>query len=179
MGDYLSVARPVAEGVTRSRALDTWITGGEPEAQRIAALRRAFSDSQALMYLGFAEAGQLGKLSGDLRGLRAQRDDVDRRLSALSARRGGSQGPMLASLDDAPPANAASLDAAELADLSREIEEAKTLRARLDQQLDARTRTLPVLESTLETDGLAAELRARLDHPLHALLRRMYHVNRS
>jgi hypothetical protein len=179
VGDYLSVARPVAEGVTRSRALDTWITGGEPEAQRIAALRRAFSDSQALMYLGFAEAGQLGKLSGDLRSLRAQRDDVDRRLSALSARRGGSQGPLLASLDDSPPANAAPLDAAELADLSREIEEAKTLRARLDQQLDARTRTLPVFEATLETDGLAAELRARRDHPLHALLRRMYHEKRS
>jgi hypothetical protein len=86
---------------------------------------------------------------------------------------------VLASLDDAPPANAAPLDAAELSELSREIEEAKTLRARLDQQIDARTRTLPVFEATLETDGLAAELRARRDHPLHALLRRMYHERRS
>ncbi len=179
VGDYLAVARPVAEGVTRSRALDTWITGGEPEAARIAALRRAFSDSQVLMYLGFAEAGQVGKLDRDLRGLRTQRDEVARRLATLGARRSASAGPQLASLDEAPPANAAPLDAAELAELSREIDEAKTLSARLDQQIDARTRTLPVFEATVGTDGLAAELRARRDHPLHALLRRMYHERRS
>jgi hypothetical protein len=178
VGDYLSVARPVAEGVTRSRVLDTWITGGEPEAARIAALRRAFSDSQALLYLGFAEAGQLSELSVDLRGLRAERAEVERRRASLSARRDGAA-PRLASLDDAPPANAAALDAAELADLSREIEQAERLGARLDRQIEARARTLPVFEATLDSDGLAAELRARRDHPLHVLLRRMYHEKRS
>jgi hypothetical protein len=33
--------------------------------------------------------------------------------------------------------------------------------------------------ATLETDGLGGELRARRDHPLHKLLRRMHHESRA
>ena len=59
------------------------------------------------------------------------------------------------------------------------IAETQTLLERLDKQLAARKRTLPVYKATLETDGLAGELRSRRDHPLHVLLRRMYHEARN
>ncbi len=43
--EYLSLARPVAEWVTRSRSVDTWSEQGEPGAKEIATLRRALSDT--------------------------------------------------------------------------------------------------------------------------------------
>ena len=87
---------------------------------------------------------------------------------------------MPASFDaDAAPRRAGRLDAAETAEAERELAEASALVERLDQQIEARAHTLPIYVATLDTDGLGAELRARRDHPLHKLLRRMYHEDRA
>lgn len=80
---------------------------------------------------------------------------------------------------DAPKRGAGPLDAAETAEAQRELSEASARLERIDQQIEARSRTLPVYVATLESDGLGGELRARRDHPLHGLLRRMYHEDRA
>jgi hypothetical protein len=73
----------------------------------------------------------------------------------------------------------AALPSQDLADVAQALADAKAQVARLDQQISARTRALPLYKETLATDGLAEELRLRRDHPVHTLLRRMYHELRS
>jgi len=175
--EFSGLVRPAAESVTGSRAVDSWLEAGEPEAERIAVLRRALGDSLALVYLGFAEASGVEELEQSLAELRGQRQEVEARLAALQGRRDGGGEIAPASIDPgAPPAGRP--DAAELSELNRAIAEAGALAERLDEQIRARTRTLPLYKATLATDGLAAELRARRDHPVHALLRRMYFERR-
>ena len=50
---------------------------------------------------------------------------------------------------------------------------------RIEKQIAARTRALPLFRDVLEAGDLASELRAQRDHPAHKLLRRMFHENRS
>ena len=177
--EFMALVKPAAEAGTRSRVVGRWIEAGEPEAARLAALQRAFSDSLAVMYLGFAEASGVTELERGLASLRAEREEVARRLAGLDRRLGGRAGAVPAKLDpDAAPTGRA-LDAAERAEAERERAEASALLERLDQQIDARARTIPIYVATLESDGLGAELRARRDHPLHGLLRRMYHEERA
>jgi len=187
--DYMELVRPAAEMVTRSRSVDTWIDNDEPGAERIAILRRAFSDSLAMMYLGFADATGVDELKRSLEDLYATREETRVKLASLVARRDG-QAAADAIEPLSPPASPdpdgdprvgprREWDAAELGQLNREITEASALLERLDNQIEARTRTLPLYEAALTTDGLAAELRARRDHPLHTLLRRMYHESRE
>ncbi len=186
--EYMDIARPAAEGVIRSRAVDAWVSQGEPEAVRIRTLTRAFADSQALMYLGFAEAADLESLGEKLEELRNDRDATELRLAELLGRRDG-RSPVAAEFAerfeaDAPPAAMAHpaeepLDLMELTELNREISDTSAALDRLNKQLEARSRTLPLYRQTLESDGLAEELRGRRDHPVHTLLRRMYHENRE
>ena len=124
------------------------------------------------MYLGFAESQSVDDLESGIQELRSQREATARKLEQLKQRRFGSDVP--ANMDDS-----GGLNAAELEDLNIRIAETETLLERLDKQLAARKRTLPVYKATLQTDGLAGELRSRRDHPLHVLLRRMYHEARS
>jgi hypothetical protein len=174
--DYMALVRPAAEAATRSRVVSRWVADGEPESKRLAALQQAFSDSLALMYLGFAESSGVAELERGLDSLRAQREDVSRKVAGLQRKLGGKAEPMPAAYDkDARPAPGRPLDAAESAEAQRELEEATALLERLDQQIEARARTIPVYVATLESDGMGAEMRARRDHPLHGLLRRMYH----
>ncbi len=171
--EYLGLVLPAAEDAIHSQALETWIRGGEPAHKRLETLRRALSDTQALMYLGFAESQSVGDLESGIQDLRAQREATARKLEQLKRQRYGSS-DVPANMDDS-----AGLNAAELEDLNIRIAETQTLLERLDKQLAARKRTLPVYKATLETDGLAGELRSRRDHPLHVLLRRMYHEARN
>ncbi|MGH0030113.1 MAG: hypothetical protein ACQGVC_10010 [Myxococcota bacterium] len=183
--EYLDLARPVAEAVTGSRHVDAWIEAGEPGAQTLAVLRRALADSQVLVYLGFAEESGVAELAASLDELKARRDEVEQRLAALVARResiGRTDGPGSsppAAIDDASAPTVDGIAALRLGDLSREIADAKRLLGTLEKQIEARTRALPLYQATLGTDGLADELRARRDHPMHTLLRRMYHEQRS
>ena len=182
--EYLDLARPVAEGVARSRQIETWIERGEEGARRIDAMRRALSDSQALVYLGFAETASAEALAAGLDEVRAKRDKLAKHLDELARRREAigreNPGPAApaedAASERAPAAGATEL---ELADLARELADGKAQLASLDAQVSARTRALPLYRATEKSDGLADELRARRDHPMHALLRRMYHEQRS
>jgi hypothetical protein len=179
--EYLDLVRPAAEGATRSRALARWIAADEPEAARLKTLVGAFSDSLVLVYLGYAEGKGIEDLEAGLAKLNVQRDEVKARLKGLQAQlAGGSHTAPPAAMDEdgelvAPVGTGERLDAAQLSQLNREIDETSALLERLSTQIEARKRTLPLYKATLETDGLSADLRARRDHPLHALLRRMYH----
>lgn len=180
---YLELARPVAETVTGSRHVNAWIENDEPGAKTLATLRTALADSQVLVYLGFAEAGNAAELAASLDGLRAERDAAEARLNALTLRResiGRSDADSPASMDEGSDhATGDEIARLQLAELSREISDAKHLLSTLEKQISARTRSLPLYRATLETDSLTDELRARRDHPMHALLRRMYHEKRS
>jgi len=179
--EYLDLVRPAAEGATRSRALARWIAGNEPESARLKTLVGAFSDSLVLVYLGYGEGKGIDELESGLSKLQVQRDEVKARLTGLQGQLvdGSHTAPPAAMQDDGELATAVGtgekLDAAKLSQLNREIEETSALLERLSDQIEARRRTLPLYKATLETDGLSADLRARRDHPIHALLRRMYH----
>ncbi len=178
--DYLALARPAAESATRSRAANRWIESGEPEAERLRVLQRAFADSLALMVLGFADAEGVAELEASLDRLRQEKAGTEARLLALRRRLGGGAEPVPAAYDShALPRPGLPLDAAERAEAEREMAEASALLQRIDQQIEARARTLPIYVATLESDGLGAELRSRRDHALHALLRRMHHERRE
>jgi hypothetical protein len=184
--EYLELVRPVAEAVTRSRHVDQWIEHGEPGAKRIATIRRALADSQVLVYLGFAEESGIDKLESSIGELKARRDEVEARLVEL-ARQHGAPGPASrgdvsagADGDGAPAAkDDLSVEAVERAEQAQQIADARALLDRLERQIAARTRALPIYKAALAQDGLADELRARRDHPVHTLLRRMYDENRS
>jgi hypothetical protein len=179
--DYLDLVRPVAEGVTRSRHVNSWIESQEPGAERIAVLRRAFADSQALVYLGFAEDADIAALEASIEELRVQRDALEERLVALSQRREafGRSVPAAPDPGALPDAQVGGLAELELSEVTREIEDSGHLIERLDKQIAARKRALPLYKATLGADGLADELRARRDHPVHTLLRRMFHETSS
>ncbi len=180
--EFSSLVRPAAEAVTGSRSVDTWIERNEPGAERIAVLRNAFGDSLALVYLGFAEASGVEELERSLEELRAQHADVEAQLLALRGPvpgDGAGDDFAPASVDAGTAAGSAEQGSLELAERNRAIAEASALLERLDKQIEARVRTLPLYKATLTTDGLAAELRARRDHPLHTLLRRMFHETRA
>jgi hypothetical protein len=61
--------------------------------------------------------------------------------------------------------------------VARKIAESKALLTRVEAQVSARSQALPLYRGTLETDGMTGALRAQRDHPVHTLLRRMYHEN--
>jgi hypothetical protein len=177
--EYMEIVRPAAEAVTHSRALNTWIENGEVGAQQLATLRTALSDSLVIMYMGFAEADAVGEIERRVDELEQRKAETEERLVQLKAQL--SRG-FAAAADDAPGPAAPAPDPAPVIDrasLKREVDDAQALLARLDKQIAASTRALPLYKATLATGGLTEELRARRDHPMHALLRRMYHEQRS
>jgi hypothetical protein len=178
--DFMALARPAAEAATRSRVVNRWVAASEPEAERLASLQRAFSDSLAVMYLGFAESSGVAELEQGLKSLRAERSAAAQKVDQLRRRLGSRADAPPASMGEgAPSGGGRALDAAEVAEAQRELHEASAVLERLDQQIEARARTIPIYVATLESDGMGAEMRARRDHPLHSLLRRMYHEDRS
>jgi hypothetical protein len=167
--EYLDLVRPAAESVTKSRSVNTWIENGEPGSGQIETLRRALSDNLVIMHLGFAEAAGIDELELSLADLRARRGEIESKLRGLTGQ-----------LGDAPPAAPAGpLSALERAEREREIEADRELLLKLDRQIEARSRALPLYRETLATDGLADQLRSQRDHPVHTLLRRMYHERRA
>ncbi len=182
--EYMDLVRPVAESVVRSRSIETWIRQREPGFERVEATRRALSDSLVIMHLGFADAGSVDELDAKLGELRARRSQTEARLASLAGQRSALEGGAGESLpaapaEDAAPATPRGLDRVALHDLERQTVEAEELLQQLDRQIGARSQALPLYRETLATDGLADELRAQRDHPVHKLLRRMYHENRS
>jgi hypothetical protein len=171
--EYAQLIRPIAEHVVRSRALASWIDGGEPEAKRLGVLRRALADSEVVLYMGFAESGKIPELEAEIGTLQKKRADLLKQVAELGAQRDSLR---TKSADQTPAA--ADDGADQLADVAQRLADAQAQLARTEQQIASRTRALPLFKATLETDGLAQELRARRDHPVHVLLRRMYHEGR-
>jgi hypothetical protein len=179
---YIELTRPIAESVTQSRHVNAWIEDGEPGATRIAVLRRAMADSQAVIYMGFADEAGIAELESSIGELHTQREELMARLEALTDRRKGLGRALPASADPNPSVQDEARQgilALEVGEIDTELDDGKALLERLDKQIGARTRALPLYKATLETDGLADEMRAQRDHPLHTLLRRMYHETRS
>ena len=183
--EYMELARPVAEWVARSRAIDNWVEGGEPHADSIGALRRALSDTLVVMYLGFADASGIDELDAELLELQDRRVELAQRIDQLIVQRDAIRFPNEPgmrspdALPAAPELEEAQPNLASLEEVAREIAEKGRLLEKLDQQIAARSRSLPVYREALGSDGFMQELRSRRDHPVHKLLRRMYHENRS
>ncbi len=174
--EYAMLVRPIVDRVVRSRSVSTWIDQREAYAERIGALRRALSDSLVVMYMGFGEGSEVARFEQELGELRNRRDALASELRELAARRDAllRTGETPASADDGEERFGTEPNP-ELADAARRLSEGNELLARLDQQVAARSRALPLYKDALRTDGLIAEMRARRDHPMHALLRRLYH----
>ncbi|MEE9279631.1 MAG: hypothetical protein V3V67_05610 [Myxococcota bacterium] len=190
--EYLSRVQSVADGVARSRRLDSWIERNRRGAQRIRTMRRAISDGLALMYLGYADGSGADELQSSLEELREKRAEAARLVADLARERsvllgGGFEGA-------APPANAAGgpakpddggtpsrslLAASKLEAVERRLAAASFALARIDKQVEARTRALPLYRATLADDALMRELAVERDHPVHELLRQVYHENES
>jgi hypothetical protein len=173
--DYLALARPLADGVARSRHLDGWIQNREPGADSLGTAHRALADELVVMYLGFANASGMEELEASLEELRLRKQDGEARLRSLAA---GESSPeaMPAALDAGAPAGSPVLEQAER---EREMREARESLARIEKQIAARSRALPLFKATLATDSLIGELRSQRAHPVHTLLRRMYYEGRS
>ena len=182
--EYAALVRPIADHVMQSRAIQAWIAQKEPDADRIARVRRALGDSEVVLYMGFAESTKIPNLEAEVGGLESKRKQAQKDVEELTRKRDALRGK---SKDPTPPAaadgddaqDAAATTSPDLVDVLQQLSDAKAQVARLDQQIAARSRALPLYKETLANDGLAEELRLRRDHPVHTLLRRMYHELRS
>jgi hypothetical protein len=168
--EYLPRARPVADRVARSRYVASWIESGEPGTETITIFRNALSDELVVMYLGFADSAGMGELEASVDALEERIAQVESNVMALSGE-GGSAGPASPSPDERP-------SVAERAERQRQLDEAKGLLGKLQKQLAARQRALPLYRSTIGTEGLIDDLRSQRNHPVHTLLRRMYYEAR-
>jgi hypothetical protein len=179
--EYADVVRPVSDRVTRLRSVQSWLENGEANGREIASMRQALADELAAMYLGFAEGKEVSTLEAELDDLAAHRQQVAEELELLATRRDGLRG----GASESPPA--APDDAAweegdapqELARVAERLAEQAALLEKLERQLAARSRALPHYKRTLGSEALTHELRSRRDHPVHVLLRRMYHEGRA
>ncbi len=142
-------------------------------------LRRALSDNQVVMYLGFAEASAVAELESSLRELEVRRDEAERELAALHRERESLMGAPPAAPDPGFEAGPRGTERLRLEELNRRIDEASALLGRIEKKIAAAARAFPLYKEALAIDGRTAELRARRDHPAHKLLRRMYHENWS
>ncbi|MGH0038322.1 MAG: hypothetical protein ACQGVK_25090 [Myxococcota bacterium] len=181
VNDYLQLVRPIADSVAKSRFLDSWIQRGGDGARAVGAIRNALSEDLTIMYLGFADGSGVGELEQSLSELRQARKDTSARLAQLRRRLEQITAGAESRGGDAPPASpAGGATASELfaaldkETVERRIDETVLALSRLDKQIRARSRALPLYRSALEADGLARDLAARRDHPVHTLLRRLH-----
>ena len=180
--DYMMLVRTSAEAISRSRSVNRWIESEEPAADRIAALRSAFSDSRALLYLGFGEGIGIEELESSLADLRDEQNRTRERVALLTRQLEQQWNAVPASLggDTSSYTNLqGGLDVVERKELKRQVAEDTAQVSRLEHVIAVRSEVLPVYRETLKSDGLAAEMRSRRDHPVHSLLRRMYYEIRG
>jgi len=176
--DFLAIARPTAEVAASSRHVSAWIAQDGAGAKTIEVFRRALGDELVLMYMGFADAAGLVELEESLAALKTRRAGLSRELTALAKRRDRSGA-------DAPPASPAGrrgdgdaairFGTAESRRMARELEDGGRRLAKMDQQISSRARALPLFRAVVESEDLAPALRSQRQHPIHTLLRRLYH----
>ena len=175
--DFLSLARPIAETVAGSRHAASWVAQNAAGTPTIETFRRGLGDELVVMYMGFADASGLTELESSLDELRARRVTLSGKLDQLAARRDASSA-------DQPPAamgaggsgdTAVRFGTAESRRIARELEDGGRQLAKLDKQIAARARALPLFRAVVESEDLAPALRSQRQHPVHTLLRRLYH----
>jgi hypothetical protein len=176
--EFMNLARPIADSVVRSRDLHKWVQAGEAGSKPIGAMRRALADDMVLMYLGFADTEQKGVLEQSLGNLEKRRASLKTELAELERKRAG------VSRRPGPPAKAAAgpvreQTRAERTAVTRRIHKITDQLAKLERQVRSRKRALPLFRAARGSDPLIDELRAQRDHPVHTLLRRMYHEKGS
>ncbi len=178
-GEYIGMARPIADTVARSRHIDSWIENGKPSAREIDTLRAALSDDLVLMYLGFAQASGDEDLDSSLAALRSERDDAKEKLAWLMGKAKSHDGPRV----KMPPASADEGAASDVRkapiNMTREIARTKMLLDKLERKERARSKALPLYRDALASRDMIEQLRTQRDHAVHTLLRRMYHESRA
>lgn len=176
-GEYVGLTRPISDAVSRSHHIDAWIHNKKSESETLKTLRSALSDDLVLMYLGFAQASANDELDASLEELRSQRADTNDKLNWLLGKASPHEGERVTM----PPASAEHTAVAKAApiNMTREIARTKMLLGKLTRKVNARAKALPLYRDALATDGLIAKLRAQRNHPVHTLLRRLYHEKRS
>lgn len=176
--DFLAIARPIAEVAASSRHVASWVAQDGAGSKTIEVFRRALGDELVLMYMGFADAAGLAELEESFASLKARRAELSRELEALAMRRDG--GNVEAS-PAAPAGSGESDDAtvrfgsAESRRIARELEDGGRQLAKIDKQISARARALPLFKAVVGSDDLAPALRSQRQNPVHTLLRRLYH----
>jgi tetratricopeptide (TPR) repeat protein len=174
--DFLAIARPTAEVAANSRYITSWVAQDGAGVKTIEVYRRALGDELVLMYMGFADANGLAELEESFASLKARRAALARELEALAIRR-DTKGP------DAPPASPAGsageggvrYGTAESRQIARELEDGGRQLAKIDKQISARARALPLFKAVVASEDLAPALRSQRQNPIHTLLRRLYH----
>jgi tetratricopeptide (TPR) repeat protein len=173
--DFLAIARPSAEVAANSRHITSWVAQEGAGAKTIEVYRRALGDELVLMYMGFADADGLAELEESFAALKARRTALARELEELASRRDASGA-------DAPPASpkgsgdgTVRFGTAESRRIARELEDGGRQLAKIDKQISARARALPLFTAVVASDDLAPALRSQRQHPIHTLLRRLYH----
>jgi hypothetical protein len=177
--DFLALARPSAEIVAGSPHVASWIAQDGAGSETIGIFRRALGDELVLMYMGYADANGLGELEKSLEELRERSARLSSELEALAERRDAetraSTVPAAPASPGAEQAAAAPFGSAASRRIARELEEGGRHLAKLDKQISARARALPLFRAVVESQNLAPLLRGQRKHPVHTLLRRIYH----
>lgn len=173
--DFLALARPSAEVVASSRHAAAWIEQGGKGAKTIGLFRRALGDELALMYMGFADSTGIAELEKSLSELRTSRKQLAIQLEALAMRRDARVAPPAAAANSDESNAPVRFGTSESRRVSREIEDGGRRLAKLDKQISARARALPLFRAVIESEDLAPALRGQRQHPVHTLLRRLYH----
>lgn len=183
--EYLGRVQPIADSVARSRHVANWVEQGGRGAERIDTLRRALSDGLAIMYLGYADGSGIAELQDSLVELQERRAVAQTRVAQLMSLRDNLRGVASTDADNAaPPAQRAPAawdgsEAPRLEDVERHLAEASFELSRIEKQVEARTRALPLYRATLEESQLVRELQVERDHSVHELLRKVAHENES
>ena len=176
--EYMNLARPIADGVVRSREVHKWIQAGEPGAKSFGSMRRALADDLVLMYLGFANSEEQGALEGSLDELGNRKTKLKKQVADLEKQRkqvgrGGDSAPAKAA------AGGRTSSRSQRTAITRKMQKISAQLAKIERQIDARKRAVPLFRAAKGADAMIDELRAQRDHAAHTLLRKMYHENRT
>jgi hypothetical protein len=127
------------------------------------------------MYMGFADSKGMGELEKSLADLKQQRDTLARKLTGLAQQRNGGGGAPPASPAEGEISETAAFGTSESQRVARELEDGGRQLTKLDKQITARSRALPLFRAVVASEDLAPALRSQREHPMHTLLRRLYH----
>lgn len=184
--DFLTVAKPIADAVVRSRHLDRWIQNASAWSTELASFRRAFENDRSLVYFGFADETKLGELESEFARLQDEREEISQAIASTRLARDGlneqrREAHRLAaelsgeSESSAPPIVASAprgVESQEIARLALDLERLSSNSERLDSRISAIAQSLPIFKATIGHESLLWELSSQRDHPVHALLRR-------